>query len=337
MTALTPAELHRVADLLHDGGESPAGVLTSTLIAGGRSNLTYRIDDGVSTWALRRPPHGAVIESAHDMVREFRVVAGLQRTSVPVARAVVLDRGAALGVPCAVFGFVEGRTVRSREDLSGWSVADHHSCAAGLVDALANLHAVDPVAVGLADHGRAEGYAGRQLRRWNRQWEQVGGTDPAADRLYERLMTMLPETESTGIVHGDYRVDNVLLGREDPADVRAIVDWELSTLGDPTADVALMCAYRNPALDGILGLPAAWASADFPSADELWDMYQDRSGRLLRDRRFHVGLAYYKVAMIAAGISYRHRLGVTSGDGYDGVADTVPVLLEAGLQEIGRG
>ncbi|UMG92728.1 phosphotransferase family protein [Nocardioides sp. TF02-7] len=191
MTELAPEELLRVGALLASAGEELAGPLEASLVVGGRSNLTYRLSDGRRSWALRRPPRAAVIESAHDMAREYRVVAALRGTAVPVARPVVLDEGGALGVPCAIVEFVEGRTVRSRDALVGWSPADHARCAAGLVDTLAALHAIDPASVGLGEHGRPGGYAARQLRRWHRQWEQIGGTDPRADRLHARL-TALP-------------------------------------------------------------------------------------------------------------------------------------------------
>ena len=336
MNALTATELDRLASLLVSSGEPVNGTLSGTLIAGGRSNLTYRLTDGDRAWALRRPPHGALIDSAHDMAREFRVVAGLCDTPVPVARAVALDDGQTLGAPCAVFEFVEGRTFRSRDDVAAWTSDDFSGCASALIDVLAELHGIDPAAVGLADHGRPGAYNARQLARWRRQWEQVGGADPRADRLHDQLTRLLPAREATSVVHGDYRVDNVLLGADDPRTVVAVVDWELSTLGDPSADVALMCAYRHEALDGILGIPAAWSSNGFPDAESLWSEYQDRSGRDLQDTAFHLGLAYYKIAMIAAGISYRHQHGATSGSGYEGVAATVPVLLETGMEAVAR-
>lgn len=337
MTALTASELDRLSALLVASGEQVTGELGASLIAGGRSNLTYRLTDGDRAWALRRPPHGALIDSAHDMAREYRAIAGLHETPVPVARAIAFDDGQTLGAPCAVFEFVEGRTFQSRDDVAGWTRDDFRGCAAALVDVLAELHDVDPAAVGLADHGRPGAYNARQLTRWQRQWEQVGGADPRADRLHDRLTRLLPDREVTSVVHGDYRIDNVLLRADDPRVVVAVVDWELSTLGDPSADVALMCAYRHEALDGILGIPAAWASNGFPDPDALWSAYQERSGRELQDAAFHLGLAYYKIAMIAAGISFRHQRGVTSGSGYEGVAATVPVLLEAGLEAVIRG
>lgn len=337
MTDLGADELARVRQFLEEHGQSVAGPLRADLLAGGRSNLTYRLTDGRAAWALRRPPAGGVIESAHDMVREFHVVAALQDTGVPVAPAVGCDEsGVVLGAPSAVVGFVAGRTVRTRADLATWSDADFARCADGLVGALVRLHDVDPVAVGLGDFGRHDGYAARQLRRWSGQWQAMGAVDPLADRLLELLAGRAPDQSRTSVVHGDYRVDNVILDESDPGEVRAIVDWELSTLGDPVADVALMCVYRHPALDGVLGVPAAWASDRFPSPDALRDDYEARTDASLPDWGFHLALAYYKLAVIAEGIAYRHRLGVTAGEGYEGVAATVPVLLEAGLAEAQR-
>lgn len=337
MTALDAEELARLRQFLEEHGEVVAGPLSAGLLTGGRSNLTYRLEDGTHSWALRRPPAGGVIESAHDVVREYRVVAALQGAGVPVAPAVGCEEsGAVLGVPFAVVGFVPGRTVRTRGDVADWGEEDFARCADGLVDALVSLHAVDPVAVGLGDFGRHDGYAARQLRRWSGQWQAMGAVDPRADRLLALLAGRVPEQARTSVVHGDYRVDNVILDEGDPGRVCAIVDWELSTLGDPVADVALMCVYRHPALDGVLGVPAAWTSDGFPSVDQLRQRYEQRTDASLPNWGFHLALAYYKLAVIAEGIAYRHRLGVTVGDGYEGVAATVPVLLEAGLEEAGR-
>jgi len=333
MTELGADELDRLGRWLSGAGEPVAAPLRATLLTGGRSNLTYRLDDGRAAWALRRPPLGGVVGSAHDVVREYRVVAALGGTAVPVARAVACDPdGAVLGAPCAVVDFVPGRTVRSTADLEGWSGEDVDRCATALVHALEALHRVDPAAVGLGDFGRPGSYAERQLRTWQTQWQRMEADDPRADRLHGLLASQVPDQERTTVVHGDYRVDNVLLDSSDPGVVLAVVDWELSTLGDPVADIATMCAYRHPAFSGVLGVDAAWTSERFPSPAELRQRYEARSGRSLPGFDFHVALAYYKLAVIAEGIAFRHRLGVTSGgQGYDGVAAAVPALLEAGL------
>ena len=338
MTDLGDDELRRLVDLLTGAGEPVRGPLRATLLTGGRSNLTYRLEDDVAAWALRRPPHGGVIESAHDVGREYRVVDALQGSDVPVARTVACDlEGTALGAPCAVVEFVPGRTVRAQSDLECYDDAQLAACATGLVDVLARLHAVDPVAVGLDGYGRHDGYAARQLRRWSGQWAAVGATDERAERLLDWLSARVPEQSRTTVVHGDYRVDNVLLDPEDPARVLAVVDWELSTLGDPVADVATLCAYRHEGLDGVLGIAAAWTSPRFPAPAELAHSYAERTGSDLPHFDFHLALAFYKLAVIAQGIVYRHALGVTAGEGYEGVAASVPVLLDAGLEVARRG
>lgn len=333
MSELTPTELGRLADLLAGAGEPVAGPLAGTLLTGGRSNLTYRLDDGISSWVMRRAPHGGVIESAHDVAREYRVVEALQASAVPVARTVACDdAGETLGAPCTVVAFVPGFTARSEADIEGWSEAQVEACVLGLVDTLSALHGVDPKAVGLGDYGRHDGYAARQLRRWSGQWTSMGARDERADRLLRWLSARVPPQSRTAIVHGDYRVDNVLLDPVDPGRVLAVVDWELSTLGDPVADVATMCAYRHGALDDVLGIRAAWTSPRFPDPDAIAEIYMARSGSELPAFAFYLALAFYKLAVIAQGIAYRHSLGVTVGEGYERVAASVPDLLDAGLE-----
>lgn len=333
MTALTDSELDRLVELLEGAGESVRRPLAATAMTGGRSNLTFRLDDGVSSWVARRPPHAGVIESAHDVAREFRIVDALQGTDVPVARTVVCDTdGTALGAPCAVVAYVPGQTARSRADLADWDDTTLGRCAGGLVAALVALHDVDPRAVGLGGLARHQDYAARQVRRWSGQWERVGARDARADQLLTWLRRRLPEQSRLALVHGDYRIDNVIVDRVDPGRVLAIVDWELSTLGDPVADVATMCAYRHEALDQVLGTDAAWASPRLPTPAALAERYARLSGHDLPAFDYYLALAFYKLAVIAQGIVYRNDLGVTVGEGYENVAASVPALLEAGLE-----
>lgn len=338
VTTLSAAELRALRAALLEAGEEVYGVLRSRIIAGGRSNVTLRLEDEAGRlWALRRPPARARVDSAHDVGREFRVTRALGATSVPVARAVVADdSGESLGYPYSIWEFVPGVVVRSREDVAGWQPAQFRLCADGLLDTLADLHRVDPDAVGLGALGRREDYAARQLYRWSRQWRTMGLEDPRADRLAAELHRRIPPQRATCLVHGDYRVDNVLLDADDVGRVRAVVDWELATLGDPDADLGVMCAYRHQALDLVLGFPAAWTSASFPGPDELRHGYEERQATRVGSFQFHLALGYYKLAVIAAGIAYRHRLGATSGDGYLRAGEAVPVLLESGLEEVYR-
>ena len=273
---------------LTEWGVDPAGPLQAELIAGGRSNLTFAVTDGASRWVVRRPPLAGLTSSAHDMAREWRVTRALRSTPVPVAGAIGLcEDDGVLGAPFTVVEWVDGVVVRDRDDLAALSDDQVQGTTEALVDVLVALHEVDIAAVGLGDFGRPAGFLGRQVALWRRQWEQVRTRDlPDLERLHTLLTERVPESSAVTIVHGDYRIDNVILDQGDPTAVRAVVDWELSTLGDPLTDVALMCVYRHPALDVVLGLPAAWSSPRLPSSDALAESYARRAGRDLGDWAF---------------------------------------------------
>ncbi|OBF37433.1 acyl-CoA dehydrogenase [Mycolicibacterium peregrinum] len=336
MQSLTVDELEAVASAMHEVGEAPVGPLVATQIAGGRSNLTFRLDDGTSRWVLRMPPRHGRTPSAHDVAREFRVTSALAPTQVPVPHPVLLRTDEAiLGGPLFVARFVPGTSIQSRADLDTHDAPTVSAIVEALVGALAALHAVDPAGVGLAGFGPDSGYAQRQIVRWTRQWTSVGEASltPLAEELSSRLSAFEFVQDSQCVVHGDYRIDNTLLSVE-PARVEAIVDWELSTLGDFTADVAMMCVYRDPALDLILGFPSAWASARLPDTDTLAGSYENLSGKSLRQWDAHLALGYFKLAVIAAGIDHRHRAGGGQGPGYESAASAVQPLLESGLDRI---
>lgn len=319
------------------------GALRAELIAGGRSNLTFRVADDASAWVLRRPPLAGLTPSAHDMAREYTVVAALADTAVPVAAAVTLaDDDAVLGAPFQMVEYVPGRVVRSRAELD--ALGDHHvieSCVDGLIRVLADLHAVDPDAVGLGGFGKPSGYLQRQVRRWGSQWDLVRLPDDPRDadlrRLHAALQEAVPPQSRTSIVHGDYRIDNTILDADDPSRVRAVVDWEMSTLGDPLSDAALMCVYRDPSLDLIIDEQAAWTSPLLPGADELAHRYAVMSGQPLAHWEFYTALAYFKLAIIAAGIDYRRRVGGGTAGTSDRVGDTVAPLIARGLSDLSRG
>jgi aminoglycoside phosphotransferase (APT) family kinase protein len=310
-----------------------AGELRAELIAGGRSNLTYRVTDGRSDWVLRRPPLGNLTPSAHDMEREYRVVAALADSAVPVARAVAYCADpAVIGAPFAVVEHVGGRVIRTRDDLAGLTDADVHRCAFALVDVLVDLHAVDPVAAGLGTFGRPDGYLGRQVRRWYDQWTRVATRElPDLETLHDRLVEGCPDDSGSAIVHGDLRVDNAILDAGDVGAVRALVDWEMSTLGDPLADLALHVVYRDPAFDPVLGGTGAASSDRMPSPDQLIERYVTRSGRDSGSLAFVLGLGYFKSAVIAEGIHQRFAAGHTVGTGFETVGAAVPQLAAAGL------
>lgn len=333
---LTAAELDRVRLELERATGAPVGALGCETISGGRSNVTLGLHDGTSQWVLRMPPRVGRTPSAHDVAREYRVTAALRDTEVPVPAAVLLcEDSSVLGVPFAVAERVRGRAYQSSDDLGELDDTALARATEALLTSLASLHRVDPAAVGLDAFGRPDGYAARQLKRWSGQWEIVGAeatpdTRAAADELVRRLNERLPEQRSSSVVHGDYRIDNTLID-DDGATITAVVDWELSTLGDPVADVALMCAYRLSAFDLVVGQPAAWTSTRLPSVPELADTYRRAGGVELADFERHLALANLKIAVIAAGIDHRRRAGAGSGQGFDTAGAAVHPFLLAGL------
>lgn len=326
-------DLDALAARLRTVGVEPRGALRADLLAGGRSNLTFAVTDGESRWVVRRPPLAGLTASAHDMAREHRVTRALVGTPVPVARPLDLCEDASvIGAPFTVVEWVHGVVVRDRHDLAALDDTQVSRAADALVDVLVALHAMDVDAVGLRSFGRPEGFLARQVDLWRRQWERTRTGDlPDLDRLHAALADSVPASSAVAVVHGDYRIDNAILDAGDPGTVRAVVDWELSTLGEPLSDVALMCAYRHPALDVVLGVPAAWASTGLPSADALAATYAGRSGRPLADWPFHLGLAHLKLAVIAQGIAHRAAAGADAGRDAARAADAVPDLVAAGL------
>ncbi len=320
------------------------GELRATFISGGRSNLTFRVYDDTTSWLVRRPPLHGLTPSAHDMAREFRVVAALRDTSVPVAGAIALcEDDSVLGTPFQIVEFVAGQVVRRRAQLEALSHTVIGSCVDSLIRVLVDLHSVDPTAVGLADFGKPSGYLERQVRRWGSQWDLVRLPDDRRDadvgRLHAGLRDAIPRQSRTSIVHGDYRIDNTILDSDDPTTVRAVVDWELSTLGDPLSDAALMCVYRDPALDLIVNAQAAWTSPLLPTADELADRYSLAAGTPLAHWEFYMALAYFKLAIIAAGIDFRRRMS-DQAHGLDDAAEHSPEvvapLISRGLGELAK-
>ncbi len=340
MTDLTTAELAGIADAMTDAGAPPADDLNAALLSGGRSNLTYVLTDDRERWVLRTPPRAGRTPSAHDIGREHRVTAALAATAVPVAEAVLLHEDETLlGVPFTVSGFVDGEAFRTQADLAALDDATLAAVVDKMVVALAALHDVDHVAVGLESFGRPAGYAARQLRRWKGQWDIVGlpELESLAADVVSDLEHALPEQRRTSIVHGDYRIDNTLVaGSGTAARVAAVVDWELSTIGDPVADVAMMCAYREPAFDLIMGAPSAWTSDRLPSPDSLAASYMAASGHDLEHWKFHRALAFFKIAVIAAGIDHRRSAGSGSGAGFDTAGESVPQYLELAHQMTAR-
>jgi aminoglycoside phosphotransferase (APT) family kinase protein len=319
--------------------------VTVELIAAGMSNLTYVVTpatgDPADAVILRRPPTGAVLATAHDMEREHKVISALGSTAVPVPRTLHLCTDTAvLGAPFYVMERVVGLHVATSLP-EGYADAPEQRRAIGngLIDVLADLHTVDYQAVGLADFGRPEGFMARQVRRWAKQWDATRDRDrPGLDALAARLAETVPDTQRSGVVHGDYRLDNCLLDPETPGRIKAVLDWEMSTLGDPLTDIGMMFVYwpeageeRASTMSPVTTLPG------FPRRREVAERYAQRTGADLSDLNWYVGFAFFKFASIIAGIVARSAAGAMAGKDTSGYAERIDPCVELGRAALDDG
>jgi aminoglycoside phosphotransferase (APT) family kinase protein len=319
--------------------------VTIDLIAAGMSNLTYTVTpvDGSPDEAviLRRPPTGAVLATAHDMAREHKVISALGGTPVPVPRTLHLcEDTSVLGAPFYVMERVVGVHVVSAFP-PGYAdePAQRRQVGDALVDVLADLHSVDYAAVGLGDFGRPEGFMARQVRRWTKQWDATRDRDrPGMDALAARLAETVPPTQRDGVVHGDYRLDNCLLDPQAPGRIRAVLDWEMSTLGDPLADLGMLYVYWPQAGEDLPATQSAvTALPGFPTRAEVAERYAERSGLDLTDLNWYVGFAYFKFAAIVAGIVARSAAGAMAGKDTSGYADRIDPCVQLGRAALDDG
>jgi len=293
--------------------------LDFALIAGGHSNLTYRVGDATGRkLVLRRPPLGAVLATAHDMGREHRIIAALASSGVPVPPALGLCSDPAVnGAPFYVMAFVEGvvldlgSTVEKHFRPEQRREIGHH-----VAEVLARLHAVDVDRIGLGDLARREDYVPRQLKRWRTQWEQSKTRElPAMEEVYAALQAAIPVQRGSGIVHGDYRLGNMLTGSD--ARIAAVLDWELCTLGDPLADLGyLMNNWAEPGERGPESRGAALAptvAGGFPARREMLDLYAERTGRDVSGVDYYRAFSYWRLAAIVEGVLARYLKGVMGG------------------------
>jgi aminoglycoside phosphotransferase (APT) family kinase protein len=330
------------------GGE-PAELTDIQLIAGGRSNLTYRLTladrAGSRLLVLRRPPLGHVLPTAHDMGREFRVLTGLSQTPVPVARPVAFCADAeVIGAPFYLMEYVPGVVLRTRQDTAVLAEPQARQLSEGLADMLAAIHGVDVEATGLSGLGRGAGYLRRQLDRWQRQWDLSASREvPGYADLVARLTEALPAEGETTLVHGDFRLDNVLVKVEPQPRITAVVDWEMATLGDPLADLGLTLVYwTDPGEEGWLDADAtpgakatttrgvatdATASPGFLSRAEFAAGYAQRTGRDISRIGYYVAFGFFKLAVVLEGINARYLQHQTVGEGFDQDGLAVPVLI----------
>lgn len=323
-------------DLIRDGPWD------AEVISGGLSNITYRLRLPGGTVILRRPPLGHVLPRAHDMAREYRVLSALVPTPVPVPEPLAIcTDDSVLGVTFYVMRDVPGTVLRTPEDTEALSPAVRGTLASELIATLADLHAVSPDAVGLGDYGRRSGYCVRQIRTWGAQWERSRTRDlPDMDVLLARLAELAPEDSASTIVHGDYRLDNTVVSLPPGGAPRiaGVLDWELSTLGDPLADLAVTLSYWHDPGDVERGeIPVSAGLTDkpgFPSARSLAAEYAARTGRDLDNLPFYMALAWMKLAVICEGVHARYLGGRTVGSGYEKVGPAVPLLVARGLRTL---
>jgi aminoglycoside phosphotransferase (APT) family kinase protein len=296
------------------------GELRAEVIAGGRSNLTYRMTDGINRWALRRPPMGHVLPTAHDMAREYTVISALHGSAVPVPEPVALctDR-AVLGEPFYLMSFVDGIVLD--EPAKAGDPATARRSTEALVDTLVALHTIDPHEVGLERFGRPEGFLQRQVGRWHKQFQaSVPGGSNAEAEVVDTLANRLPPSARAGIVHGDYRLTNVIFGPDlggGQAMITAVVDWEMATLGDPLTDVGLLFVYHERSREAAGVMPDFPSSQGFLSPEAMVQRYVDASGLDVGALDWHIAFGYFKLSVIAAGIAARHQQGLTVGEGFE--------------------
>jgi aminoglycoside phosphotransferase (APT) family kinase protein len=338
--AAPPAEVGAyLAQVLDDSAWKDVSI---ELVAGGKSNLTFIVTSAAGDVVLRRPPLSTVLPTAHDMRREHRVMTALWATPVPVPRTLAMCTDEeVLGAPFYVMERVRGHIVRETlPDGYADEPAQRRAIGEGLVDVLAALHQVDPEAVGLGDYGKPAGYLERQVRRWTMQWDATPEPEdtndgPDLDRLAKRLADTLPAQPAGPVVHGDYRLDNCMLDPTTPGKVAAVLDWELSTLGDPLADLGLLYVYWQEQGDSqvqqdSLVIPSVTRLEGFPSRRELLDRYADRTGRDLSPLPWYVGFGCFKLAVVCAGVAARGRAGAMIGEGFIEMAQRIAPLVAIG-------
>ncbi len=309
---------------------------SAELISGGKSNLTFTLTNAEgSRLVLRRPPTGELLPSAHDMGREARIQIGLAGSGVPVPDVVLTESaGTDIGVPYYVMEEVEGHVIRD-ELPPGFAREDHdkEAMADALVDVLAALHAVDPDAVGLGDLGRRGGYLERQLRRWLGQ-SQRASESVRSDRLptlAARLEEALPPSPPSRIVHGDFRMDNCVYDVADAGRIRAVLDWELSTLGDPIADLAQTALYwGDPEGPTMPLVPTLTAGPGWPGPDRLVDRYCAATGTDPDVLPWYMAFAAFKFAAIAQGVATRAEAGDMAGQEFGDIGDGIRALVDHG-------
>jgi aminoglycoside phosphotransferase (APT) family kinase protein len=318
-----------------DVGDAP---LEIAQFPGGHSNLTYLLRFADRELVLRRPPLGPVAPKAHDMAREFRVLSALWRVYPPAPRAhLFCDDASVIGAPFYVMERRSGAVIRRHiPDELGDTPQTRRLISHALIDALADLHAVDYRAIGLADLGKPDGFVERQIRGWAQRWQRAKTRElPAIDELCEWMLARLPRSPRPALIHNDFKFDNVMYAAGDPATIVAVFDWEMCTIGDPLADLGTLLGYWVHDDDPPVFLSSMVSPTNlegFPRRDELVERYAKRTGTDTSPIEFYRAFACYKTAVVAEQIYVRYVRGQTKDERFAALEPIVPMLVQAATQ-----
>jgi aminoglycoside phosphotransferase (APT) family kinase protein len=313
------------------------GPLTAERVIAGHSNETFFITRGSQSWVLRRPPLGPLLPTAHDVLREYRVLSALAKTDVPVPQPVLAcEDTSVIGAPFYLMERKRGVVIRETLPAFADTPSARRELGLALVDALAALHSVDWRAAGLEGFGKPEGYLERQVRRWMGQLDGARNRDiPELDQVSEWLKEHIPESPPATIVHGDYRMDNVMFADGPPVRVIAILDWEMSTLGDPLADLGYLLSFwrqaDDPEPEYVSPSGRISEAEGFPTRQQLAERYAEKTGRRIKDVAFYQALAIWKLAVLLEGSYKRHLSGTTDDPFFATLREGVPALARRAL------
>jgi aminoglycoside phosphotransferase (APT) family kinase protein len=313
-TGVTDLVDHEALRRVLGGVLDPSADMSVSLLSGGSSNLTFLLTIDEARYVLRRRPVGPSAARAHDMRREFTVISALNKTDFPVPHAVCFcDDTSVVGEPFYVMEFIDGTALHTAEDVATLDVASAGRCSLALVETLAALHAVDPEQIGLGDFGRPHGFLERRIASWLRQWNSVEHRDfPAVQSLGQQLLGLIPAQSTTALIHGDYRLGNVLFELEPAVELAAVLDWELSTLGDPLTDLAHLLVYWEPTTGRITHPSQLIAShPGFLDGHSMVVRYAQLTGRDISQLPFYMAFEHWRAAIIKDAIYL--RAGDTSG------------------------
>lgn len=315
----------------------------ASLLSGGHSNLNILLNFGAHTLVLRRPPLGHIMASAHNMEREYRALTALSGTSVPAPRALHFHgaEGEVTGVdaPFLLMEFVAASALGSAADNAGRSAAQLGEASVDLARVLANLHDLDPRAIGLEGFGRAAGYLERQLTRWAEQLEASRSREtPLLDQLIKAIPSP-PEHATASLVHGDFKINNALIVfTPESARIGAVLDWEMATIGDPFADLGMFGTYwemasTHPAIAAGFETPVDF-DAGYPDFSTLLEVYASHSSQTLPDMRWYRAFAAMKIGVITESLHYRHHIGAARGSGFELMAAMTEPIAQIGLEAL---